>query len=988
MAVYTAAVPLLELNSSSGHQAALRAFFVPLISPALRPAAKSMLSQIISSPASPSAPDLPFVELASNLDAVVSILNEYDLHFDPLFPNRFRHYMFLVHHDLPQCVVARDHDYIRHVESTVSAIIDFDAAPASLSSLVRDIVHDLHHLQLHLLPAPHLTLLMRLAVKEADSVRLVVKSAFSVWNSRLLDAAQLLVLCDERFLPLQDSRIAKRVFSVWYNKHMRFENLGAHASHYSEQKLAAKYLNSHWIDKLLAISRSEAHADAFRMNPVFRLWKSRYFSVRALYQRQAESAAARSLTAAFSLFKIKAETLRSLDHLATEFRAQSCNMSNSALLKNAMALWSRKFTSTSSSPDSLPEKLSALGALAVSFSTGKYFRLWRVRCTLIDIAGQCKQKSNTRFKAEIFNLWKFRLQSQHVTRSLVLQRDKRIISNAFKYWRASFDDREKASFFAERKRLASIFKLWKLNYKLKATEVSRHQRVLVSIWREWILQAQAKKLRLKTQSKSKANALLSWVQAYQNLLESISKSDAIYETNSVHRTISIWVSQLEINRELAYVANLNLQRRFLQKLADKSEKLRRFDALSFQLLKNGKTFDDRFITFFVLRGWKNKYVKRFEDLSSKVADDFKLNVCNKNSLHIIFQFWNQRLRQLVRRKQILENRLQNAFIYNEMERVYFYHWSGKTVSQRQAMEQSAIFYTTLLHKKYLLAWYEKYVAKVDYLLDVSDDLRNQRDYNCLLDSLRKWNLNLIKHVQRNNQTCTIFRAKWEKSNMKSLFQLWLHKTRKRESGLGDEEDEEYAEANATFGSNLSPLSRKYPKAGSSSMLDTTSYLNTPVKRQVQNLFTPQNRKGPSPTRLQETNQRMKIDKMDALINHYKLAKKASKGSSTRLTKTVRLSPPKLNFMTPHMAAKPPAPQFEPHSSSESPEATSSPSLLAGDSEISVLNTAKKLNKIKPLVIPPEKDREFRLTSVSKLRARLQQREGVKIEPSNVFDDMN
>lgn len=999
VAVYTATTPLIELDSPAAHADAVCSFFIPMLPLSLHPTAESMLRHILGqaeltltpvamTSASPPGFLALLLELASNLDAVVSILNEYDLNFDHLFPRRFRHYVFLVHHELAPLAVARDDDYINHVSSTVTAIVDFDGAPVSESSLVRDIVHDLHHMQFHLLPALQLTLLMRLALKEVDALHQVVKSAFSVWSMRLLDAAQLQVLCDERFLPQLDRCLSKRYLSAWYNKRMRFSLLETHAADYSEKRLAAKYFNSHWIEKLLGVARAETQSDAFRMRPILRVWKNRFLSIRSLDHQLRDYATARTLSAAFSTLRIKSEAVDSMEYLALNFYNQSCIKSEAALLKNAMAIWVRKFsTSADSPPDLLSRKLATLGKLGLSYTMLKYFRLWRGQSSLVDIAGQFEENSRTRFKGDFFSLWKFRLQSRHISASFEIQRDKRLVSNALRSWKVSVNDRKRASAFSEKSRLAAAFKLWKLNSRLKKSQPALEQRLLKSACKNWKLAVQGQLFRLRGQSMLKDKVLDTWADAYQTHLGKFASSIEVYERNLLRQKISSWVSRLDLNHELVVVANLNVQRKFLQVLIARSATHKQRSALAGQLLKDGKSFEERLMTAFYLKNWKEKYVKRYEDLSRKAADDFGFNVRNKNTLRVYFKFWNQRLRQTIKRQQLLEHRLQTSSNLNNMGGVYFYYWSERVASHRQAMEQSTSFYTTLLHKKYLLAWYEKYVAKVDYLLDVSDELRNQKDYICLLDSLRKWNLNLIKHVQRNYQTCTIFREKWERSNMKSLFQLWLHKTRLREFTIGGDDDEEYVEANTTFGSNLSPLSRKYPKVSSTSMFDTASYLHTPVKKQVQSLFTPQNRKGPSPTRLQETNQRMKIDKMDALINHYKLAKRLS-NADNRLARAVRLSPPKLNNTASHMPIKPPAPRFETRSSSASPEATSSPSSSVGDPEISLLNTAKKLNKIKPLVIPPERDNEFRLTSVSKLRARFQASKGSNIEPSNVFDDTN
>lgn len=923
------------------------------------------------------------VELVSNLDAVVSILNEYDLDFNPQFPQFFKHYLFLVYEDLAHYASSQDYSYIGEILDTVRAIADFENSPLEdESDLIRNIVHKLHSMQFSiLLPRSGLSLLMRLAVKDMDRLTSLLRNAFTHWNYRLLGTAQLHVLYEDRFLPGLKKRQSKRFFSIWYNKKMRYSDLTRHAASYSDKKLLAKYLTSNWIEKLLQLSQAEMKGEVFQIKPRFNIWRRKFKVLKDLEKRLVDLANAKALRFSFTRLKLKVDKVGDLEDTAADFHTRSASKTDIVLLKECFLLWSHKLHSGIFTPATSSEKLSRLGELNKGFVLRKHFRSWRQRTLLLQAGSELEKRSRFLLKHNFLHLWQVRLQQHYTYHLHVTERDRRLTANAFSAWKTSLRHRTEASEYYKRNLFKRAFKQWRLSFAFSNSAENRQRKDVILAFQTWKLATKSNQFQFVFNSKLKTYAFDSWADSSRKISENNVKAITAYEINLLRKHLLLWGSRLNMNSELITVADLNFQRKYLNKMVGKSSKHRKQEKVASQVLQKRMPLEERMTTGVILRKWKDQYLRRFEDLSRKAVCDFEQGFRNKNTTRLFFKFWRRRLKNVHQHQKNLHIRLEHFSGMNEVGKHFFERWVERTASQHHALEQSKNFYNNLLYKKYLLAWYEKYVTKVDYLADIAEEMIGQKDYMSLLESLRKWNLKLIKIVKRNNQTCAMFREKWEKANAKSLFELWLHKTRQRELLLDDEQDGEYIEANSTFGSSLSPLFRKNPKPTSNSVFDTASYLNTPVKKQVQGLFTPQHRKGPSPTKLQETNQRMKVDRMDALINRYKLAKKPSR---SLLQNRVRLSPPKLKTDS-TLPMKPPAPRFETHSSSSSPEATSSPEAASSSTlmeDSALWSTAKKLNRIKPLVIPPHKeDNEFRLMSVSNLRARL-----TRNSSSNVFDD--
>ena len=114
---------------------------------------------------------------------------------------------------------------------------------------------------------------------------------------------------------------------------------------------------------------------------------------------------------------------------------------------------------------------------------------------------------------------------------------------------------------------------------------------------------------------------------------------------------------------------------------------------------------------------------------------------------------------------------------------------------------------------------------------------------------------LQQNIKRHKQLCEDFIARKETAKVRSIFDLWLYKIKE-------------IEANTTIISNPSPLSKRFQHQREMGL--TPQKKNSPTK-----VFTPTTSKDPSPTKLQETTQRMRNQNISALREHFGRARASS-----------------------------------------------------------------------------------------------------------------
>lgn len=913
------------------------------------------------------------VELLSNLNVVVSTLKEYGLQFDLSFPATFQTYIHLVYEVFEDLAEPEDFEYIDNIDYTVGEIVNFESPQGSEKDIIRDIVSQLFDMHSRLLfSVDGLTLLMRAARRDVEYRNRLMGRMFRKWNHKVLVVAQLDLIYEDQYSTKRQATLLKKNLSIWYNKTVRYGKVWQHAASYSDKKLMSGILSSFWLRKIIDVSTAKHQADIHSMKPFFELWRKKQLSIVQKVEGILAVTLSRTQMQAFDIWVTKFRLLQLLDTAAKSFNAEHTAERDHKVVRHAFGVLRSRLQElykldVNFSPDQLlPDKLEKLERLEVQLCVGKCLKLWNKRYELAKSYKETVTIRNRDCKRRVFSAWKKLCELKAIGRFQEGRSEQLLLKSLFHHWKFVLDSRLQADSFSASAVLQRAIRKWKLRLVEVDFNDKIERRILADGFQKWKLA-----MLLENHTQVKNTQLLTrvsqtWNERSKVVAKNFDVARDVYNANLSAKVFQLWRAKYNLWLELAAISDLNFQRKYLNKMLGLYVVSMEREEKADEYLESKVPFEKRLLLQSVMKNWNQKYLEKFDDHSLKSIEMFHDRVTIPGTLRVFLRHWrNRKVRNERKVKQLEINHLHFTEVCAS-KRAFFDHWKTSYRSKLEDHEKSEQFHMNLLRKKFLLIWYEKHVTKVEYLNDVAQHMIDQKDYLKLVDHLRRWNLKYIKNVKRNQQTCDMFAEKWEKAHLRSMLEIWIHKARSRSSpGY-------YVDANSTIGSNYSPLARKNAKLPTgSSLLDGQSYLTTPVKKQV-SPSTPFSNKGPSPTRLQETNQRMKVDRMDALISRYRLAKKdVSKSSILRTSASTKLSPPRSKIPIP---VKPPAPMFGLGSSvGSSPNATSSPSVTpkpiettpSSVSESSILATAKKLRRIKPLVVPPE-DQEVHF-SANKLR---------------------
>ncbi|KAM9899544.1 hypothetical protein OXX69_009433 [Metschnikowia pulcherrima] len=200
---------------------------------------------------------------------------------------------------------------------------------------------------------------------------------------------------------------------------------------------------------------------------------------------------------------------------------------------------------------------------------------------------------------------------------------------------------------------------------------------------------------------------------------------------------------------------------------------------------------------------------------------FQSNVRNAGTFSGGCNPWREKHERSEEDQIILDKNLAFFNSINILKSESFLHWIDVTRKVASAADKGVDFHRALLHKNFLLAWYEKFITKARCLSDIAEKFISRHESTRSIEILRKWNSTFTKKVRRNQQTFDMFAEKWERTNLKTSFELWHEKARQR-----IHVEDEYAEANTTLGPPNSSFESPSSPIESSATNETT---NEPAK---------------------------------------------------------------------------------------------------------------------------------------------------------------
>lgn len=939
------------------------------------------------------------IDLISNLGAAISVMNEYGLEFNARFPMLFHQYASLVYEELPELATSEDYSFIDEIVGAVESIADF-VEHEHTEDAITGILDKLRSVQYTLLEiSSSLTLLMRYVIIQMHVSANLPKKILREWIYKTLRARQACVIYEEIAEPTLRKRIASQFLEKWHSTLLVNTEMLEISQEVYESKLLTKFFSLYSNAYHTVSSEYAMKGSQLIQRRVFEQWRGKLATLSAAETSGRSQCNLQLERLFFKRIYSRSQHLKSLASLQSEFNQNWKRTREQDLRAGVLDHWKRKFEKSSyskqgaSDPDvDLATKLKSLSLVSKTHLLGHFFSRWRARAKEHQSMTRFKQHKSVIIKLTFFRIWQHEKQLCEQQELFATRQTSKTQKAVFKFWSQQTKSRLLAREKSRSSDLRRSFKIWRLSFRKTKLSNSSLRNFLEFVFKHWHLRATGADLIAENDEKLVSCALKIWWRLSNSKRTGASFADKKYQESLLLQFINLWRFKLKLNQEMALVADLDLQRRHINLLLSKFSQVRALHSLADKHLDGFGNFSRKITLGSAMLSWKDAYLQNYERQTEEAVTKFHLNVSNPGRCRVIFKWWKKATVANSVKNLKLEQNLKHFSKTSAIKHSIFLHWWEKSQIILQAADRSLQFSEEVLSKRYLIVWLEALLTKVSYLNEIAEEFVGKRDHDQTIEILRKWELKLTKNVTRNQQTCDIFIEKWEKISLRSILQLWSHKLQLKQHTV-----DEFTEANSSFGSNTSPLAKKFLNSASTGRgTDSGKSPYTPMKMRSSGYPLTPARQGSSPTKLQETNQRIKSSNMEAMSMRFREARlKNTRPSSLYLTNSTRFSPPKRLETSRAFSSvsPPPAPQFD----DSGPDATSSPSRpsasnhfdvsRSGVTENQMLESAKKLQIIKPIVIPREfESKELRRSPITKLKERLAASSAGARRASDVFTE--
>lgn len=968
-------------------------------------------------------PEPPLIEeakdLISNLSAVFESLYDFKIDVNSLFPRCFRHYLISVLEKMPDFTVTRDLTYIQYTANTVNAISSYsNEQEIHEESGIFSILLDLQTVQDMLISPQQLqTLLMREAYLDFLKTKSGLSHHLRKWNIKVLSIKQM----EFNSADLNNSttrRQLKQKLSNWYNRVSKYNKLYEHATIYSNKQLLTRQFNSRFIKPYLQIAARETRGDLYVLSRFFRLW-NRHLSHLEEKRNVAENEVQRKICLIYirkiaCVYKQRQE----IHLLASQFRNQSLEIHNKKLEKNLFYVWRAHLQQSYLGTVDVQGLFQETDNRMRYFVLKKPFTLWVTRQKL--------DQSFKVFKSIQRDLLLKALLTRWVAASSLIKHEKKyanlkrlhIKKAIFLNWKKDCQNLMKAENLSRHYLLACHFRQIQLAAAERKLQYTQNFLVVESCWKKWKLQNYLH----DNKACSAKHAFDIWKQKSQEVTRNHLNAETMYAILKKRLSFETWNRFYLSLIDRKDVADLNFQRIFLNRFSRKLWSYRSHERFAENFLQEISNQFERKLIQSLFQIWIFKHQTHFENKAQKRILQFQKNTIENNLLSLSFKAWRRKKISLSSRKIELEYQLYTYNTANVPLQTTFDKWVDATNARFDKEVQAELFYLSKVSGKIWRIWVQK-TANIIRLLNVqAENIQDRKEYDLVVRLLRQWYYKHAAALSAKNSACNAFMEKRRRLNLKTMFDLWKYKL---STEYLEDDDDEYVEADSTFMSNPSPLARKNgskpkkPKGlkNFKSFEGNSNTENSYIFGNETHFFTPNKNNSPftpvrnrtSPTRLQETNQRIRLDRLDALTKRFRNANLRDDSKVGVLTSGVipRLSPPKIGSRPKERGGRPPAPIFSEnlgYNSNSSvklgsienmsltekmnfdgntstmptkqitgevgPLDASSPSRILLDDE-PLLATAKTENRIKPIVINYEDvPSELHYSNVDTLKDRL------------------
>lgn len=972
--------------------------------------------------------------LISLLKRIIPLLNEFNLNFNPDFPTLFQYYLNLVYDDFVESTEQADFQYVDSIVKNVNSITEFENEDDSDEEFnLKDVVYDFYkdH-QLLLGESNSSTLLMKLAINEFDADTDLKRSIITQWNFKTLRVSQLEYNMASKFLPGSENRTKTKVLSLWFGKAQRFKQFQKLSENYYDKQLTVKVLKNHWIPSLITLGKNYQLAQTHYQGKVFRRWLLHVNQIRQLELKADHQFKQSNLGGVLQIWTNSYNKAYKLGLIADQHRKEKEEFQNDLLKRNVLNIWFTKLNSSDKTQDQgtslkISEKLALLSQTERQVVLKKFFEKWKKGTVFQQIFHEVSKRNNHTLKLYFFKYqWHKKLQVNNLLKEVVDRKNNTVIDKTFQHWKNLQFLRSLADSHYNATVSNKALVQWKLQIKLSLSwndsqkSVIKHSQLKL-FFHKWKLA-----VRFKVHTEKQNNSLVNktfrkWFNARKRYLDHSSQAIDFEARTIQQNQLARWFHAFKNVQALVESSDLHIEGKYFKLMLNVYKKYNSdYEEKALQLSGTKAPLNTRIILASTFKKWQQEYHQRFEVLAIEKAEYYINNVSIPNRKYTFLSIWVKKYNERYSKNLHLDQMCDQFIAQSTSKRNYFNLWVRKTKETADLREKSETFEANLLSKKFILIWYDLFVNKGLYLNDLADENISQKDFVAARNILSKWSMKYIKTIKRNQQTCDMFIERWEASRARAILDLWVQKTHEK---MADDYDHDYSLelSDTSMVSNLSPLANKSVRSApnqSTRFEGNSSYLYTPIKLQIKSPATPHNRtaaNGPSPSKLQETNMKLKLERIESLRRHFGRAKghstplgvaatpfsgrtrghstpfkaadkPAIKNETVQLTmpenkQPIRLSPPKSRAS--RMPTPPKAPDFKSTRSQsprdDSPEAdftqaeTYSKATTTLTSEEEEIESAKRLRKITPIYFPQD-DAEPRFSPLSKIREKYQGRE--------------
>ncbi|KAG7661116.1 SFI1 [[Candida] subhashii] len=820
---------------------------------------------------------------------LIPTLNSLELDFDPEFPKLLKHYFDCYNTILSTMAQASDHQFVPRIISLSAEImqkLDDDVDEANL----KDIIYEFYEAHKLLSIGNHLnrqaSLLMRASTLDYYKSKKLNKIVLRGWYEKSQRISRLNRHAEEMEKYVSTAG-TKRFLKDWISKTVEHNIVLNDSDAFYGKNLKEKSV-SLWKQKMHNHSQNRFVADGL-VKRKFLIKMKNGLTEKMDLMKKAEQVFNNSLISKYfniiqEKYRIIQENKSKVLELSHAFRIQRDQSITSYYFLNwYVKMDSRAYGDLSVFNGSLSEKLIHLNQLARRFVLSIYFNKWKKRHRLEKTVHLIQQNSDLKLARQIFvDNWQYKVELSRQADIIYADHLFKLKTNIFKQWSTKTSQMIIAKNFYETNTKKKFLKFLNTSSTLIRNENSFKETVKRSYWKLLLINYNLRVIARKKNETSVDVIFSNWKDHASQVRGNELSAQRINEDRLKSKVLHHWKSRTQDAVDMEIFA-IEMDKRKYYDLWRTQTNISTAELASlYESYKQQHpiTLSDSITMKGVLRNWRDKHHEVFEMQATE-----KIKMVEQMTLARKVETWRNKLQTRLDWQNEAESKIAD-FLRKTLVQPMVQLWRVK-LAQRYEMEMHANeIVQNNLGKKFLTIW----VGRSDMNKEMenkAEDLLAGKDFSISRDLVRNWNMKYHKHIKRHESQCQFFIEKMDRSRNQSIFKLWHHKTLERIAHRNNQnEEQEYIDANTSILSSSSPLASRSRRQMAS--------LRTPVKSQAENrgpFLTPSPRKGPSPTKLQETKERMENQKMYALRQRFSRVKLTPNTSPIDANKNSQTAPP-------------------------------------------------------------------------------------------------